>query len=104
MLASITHRATGIALTVGLGFLCVKLFIFGFFSADIFDALVGLTKNEIFRLLKFGFLWSIIFHLVTGVRHLIQDFGILYGLRSSRIVAASTFVLTTIYSLWFVYF
>ena len=104
MLASITHRATGIALTVGLAFLCLKLFIFGFFSSDVFDALVGLTKNEIFRLLKFGFLWSIMFHLITGVRHLLQDFGILYGLRSSRIVAVLTFLITTVYSIWFVYF
>ena len=76
MVTSILHRATGIALVAGLlamvwGLLALAA---GPERWEVFTACVGSSFGKI---ILFGFSWALAYHLLNGIRHLVQDAG--YG-------------------------
>ena len=74
MVTSILHRATGIVLAVGLLALVWGLLALAAGPerwAD-FAACVGSPFGQ---LLLFGFSWALAYHLLNGIRHLVQDAG-----------------------------
>ena len=77
MVLSISHRATGIALSVG-----TVLLVFWLVAAargpQAFDAFQGFLGSWFGLLLLFGWSVSLFYHLANGVRHLVWDTG--YGL------------------------
>ena len=86
MVTSILHRATGMALAVGLlgmvwGLLSLAT---GQVSWDLFTGCVGSVPG---KLVLFGFSWALAFHLVNGIRHLVQDAG--YGFAVPDFVRSS---------------
>jgi succinate dehydrogenase / fumarate reductase cytochrome b subunit len=86
MVTSILHRATGIVLVVGSlivtwGLLALAA---GPESWSIFTAF---TRSAIGFLILFGWSWSLAFHLLNGIRHLVQDAG--YGYKIDAFVRSS---------------
>jgi succinate dehydrogenase / fumarate reductase cytochrome b subunit len=74
MVTSILHRATGIALVAGaLGMVwgLVALAAGPASWAD-FTACVGSALGQV---VLFGFSWALAYHLLNGIRHLVQDAG-----------------------------
>ena len=74
MVTSILHRATGMALAAGLlamvwGLLALAA---GPQHWDTFAACAGSWCG---RVVLFGFSWALAFHLINGIRHLVQDAG-----------------------------
>lgn len=74
MVTSILHRATGVALIVG-----ALAMVYGLVSLasgperwDTFTACVGSLFGKI---ILFGFSWALAYHLLNGIRHLMQDAG-----------------------------
>ncbi|MGD8810767.1 MAG: succinate dehydrogenase, cytochrome b556 subunit [Gammaproteobacteria bacterium] len=75
MLLSITHRATGIALSVGALLLVCWLLAVASGPAAFADV-HGFMGSWIGRLLLFGWTWSLMYHLANGIRHLFWDAGV----------------------------
>lgn len=91
MLASITHRATGMALAAGLVLLAWWL-IAASTGPDAYAVFTTAAGNIIGQIILFGFLWSLCYHLLNGIRHLFWDIGYGFAVPTARITAAFVFV------------
>ena len=78
---SITHRATGIFLTLGALALCYWLLALAA-GPETYARLVAHLGAWYGRLLLAAFLFSLYFHLCNGVRHLFWDAGLGFELRT----------------------
>jgi succinate dehydrogenase / fumarate reductase, cytochrome b subunit len=102
---SITHRVTGIALSVG-----APLLVFWLIAAaagpQAYSAIQGILSSWFGLVLMFGWTFSFFFHLCNGIRHLVWDAG--YGFELHTIyasgwtVVAASMVLTA--AAWFTRF
>ena len=76
MTTSILHRATGIVLPIGL-----LAMVWGLLSLaagpDRWLAFTECVGSPLGMVILFGFSWALAFHLINGIRHLVQDAG--YG-------------------------
>ncbi len=73
-LLSITHRATGVVLSIGtLGLVCWLLAIAG--GASDYLAVQTFYASWFGKLLLFGWSYALFFHLCNGIRHLVWDVG-----------------------------
>ena len=91
MAASITHRATGIALAGGTLFL-VWWLIAAASGPDAYQIFARAAGHPVGEIVLFGLLWSLAFHLLNGVRHLAWDLGYGFKITTSRITAALVYV------------
>ncbi len=76
---SITHRMTGVALTVGTLLLVYWLVAIASGEAA-YDTAQGLIGSVLGRLLLFGWSVALFYHLCNGIRHLSWDAGFLLEL------------------------
>ncbi len=76
---SITHRMTGVALTVGTLLLIYWLVAIASGEAA-YDTAQGLIGSVLGRLLLFGWSVALFYHLCNGIRHLSWDAGFLLEL------------------------
>jgi succinate dehydrogenase / fumarate reductase cytochrome b subunit len=76
MLASIMHRATGMALSVGAIVLAWWLVSISN-GPEGYDSFMVYAAMPLGILVLFGFTWSFAFHFFNGIRHLAWDLG--YG-------------------------
>lgn len=100
MALSILHRATGVALSVGL-----IVFAWWLFAASSGTAahasFVAAIDSTIGRLVLLGWTYAFFFHLANGVRHLFWDAG--YGFERAQANASAWFVLFAAAALTIVY-
>ena len=96
MFFSIMHRMTGVIITVGVAFLCIKLMAFGFLDAHLFDTIYYYGKTVIFQLAKLIFAWALLVHYCLGIRHLIFDVGKFINLRGGRFSGYIAFTIATL--------
>ncbi|WP_305907998.1 succinate dehydrogenase, cytochrome b556 subunit [Methylomarinum sp. Ch1-1] len=73
-LMSISHRVTGVLLSIGLIFF-VYLVSMMASGEDAYQSLQGSLNTLVFKLIVWGFIYALFFHLCHGVRHLIWDSG-----------------------------
>ena len=86
MVTSILHRATGVALVAGmLGMTWGLLALAG--GPDRWAAFATCVGSPLGKLVLLGFSWALAFHLINGVRHLLQDAG--FGLATEDFVRSS---------------
>ena len=86
MVTSILHRATGIALAVGLlgmvwGLLALAA------GPERWTAFADCAGSLPGRIVLFGFSWALAYHLLNGIRHLVQDAG--YGYKVESFIRSS---------------
>ena len=99
MVTSILHRATGIALAAGmLGLVWGLVALAG---GEKSWAVFAACATSLFgRLVLFGFSWALAFHVINGVRHLVQDAGHGFAIpdfvRSSWISVVGSIVLVAV--------
>ena len=74
MLASITHRATGIALSFGALVLAWWLVSVSN-GPEGYDGFMAVALSPLGLVVLFGITWSLSFHLLNGIRHLAWDLG-----------------------------
>lgn len=74
MLMSIVHRITGAANYFGTAFLAAWLMAAALGRKQ-YDQTNALLSHPIGMLLVFGYTWSVVHHLLGGVRHLVWDTG-----------------------------
>ena len=71
---SITHRITGVMLSLGLIFFVYVVSTIDA-GADAYMDMQSLMNLWIFKLIYWVFIYALFFHLCHGVRHLIWDIG-----------------------------
>lgn len=74
MVTSILHRATGVALVVG-----ALAMVYGLVSLasgpERWEAFTACVGSGLGKIILFGFSWALAYHLLNGIRHLMQDAG-----------------------------
>jgi succinate dehydrogenase / fumarate reductase cytochrome b subunit len=73
-LVSITHRMTGVFLSMGLVLFVYVLFAIAAGEA-VYTSMQAFMSFWLFKLVYWGFIYALFFHLVHGIRHLIWDVG-----------------------------
>ena len=93
-IASIVHRITGIALFVCLLFLLAMLQM-SLKSEAGFEAFRSIVwANPIAKVVLIGLLFALVFHLVAGLRHLVQDTTLWMELPAGRASAFAAFAIS----------
>lgn len=97
MVTSILHRASGVALAFGTILLCLALVALAA-GPESFAQVRGFCASWIGLLLLFGWSWALSFHLLNGIRHLLQDIGLGFRIaqfvRNGWLATIGSFVLT----------
>ena len=98
-IVSITHRMTGVMLSVGLiFFVTIVSAVSG--GQETYTAMQEVMEIWLFRLVYWGFIYALFFHLCHGVRHLIWDSGESFDLETMDQFAVyelgASFVLTVV--------
>ena len=88
---SISHRATGIALSVG-ALLLILWLIAAALGPQAYSAVQGFLRSWLGLILMFVWTFSLFFHLCNGIRHLVWDAG--YGFELRTIYASGWTVVT----------
>ena len=71
---SITHRATGIALSFGI-ILLIAWILATAAGENYFKTVNSIITSWLGKLVLVGFTWALFYHLCNGVRHLFWDAG-----------------------------
>ena len=95
MAASITHRVTGVGLAFGTLFLAWWLCAAAT-GPDSYAVFAAASAHPAGQFVLFGFVLSLAFHLLNGVRHLAWDIGYGYALSTARITALIAFGLSVL--------
>lgn len=99
MVSSILHRATGVILSLG-----SLLLAWGFIAlasgAEAWADFTDVARSPLGFLVMFGWTWALAYHLLNGIRHLLQDMGIAVAVpafvKSAWISIVGSLVLTAI--------
>tara|TARA_B100001179_G_C18199196_1_gene236454 strand:- start:43 stop:459 length:417 start_codon:yes stop_codon:yes gene_type:complete len=97
MAMSILHRATGIALSIGLIAL-TWLLVAAASGPEKYDQFMEYATHPIGQLFLFGWTVALYFHLFSGVRHLVWDTGKLFNLRNAKIGGIAVLLATVIFT------
>ncbi len=99
MALSIVHRATGIALAVGL-LLIIWLLLALANGPESYATARAFCSSWLGLLLLFGWSWAVSFHLANGIRHLFWDVGKGYSIQQAKssgvVVVVFSLVLTAL--------
>lgn len=96
-LASITHRASGVILFVGLIFM-FWAFDVSLSSAEGFDNVKAtLQQSFLAKFVLWGMLSALAYHCLAGVKHLIMDMDIGVNLETGHLMSKSVFVLAAVF-------
>ena len=99
MVTSILHRATGIALAFGTILLCIALLALAS-GPEAFERVRAFCASWVGLLLLVGWTWALAFHLLNGIRHLLQDVGMGYSIaqfvRNGWLATIGSLVLTAL--------
>lgn len=93
MVMSILHRITGAANYFGTAFLAAWLMSAATGSKH-YETANALLSHPVGMLLAFGYSWSILHHMVGGVRHLIWDTGRGFSLPNVKALSWLTIILS----------
>ena len=80
---SISHRATGILLSVG-AVVMVWWLAAAAGSAEAYESFAGIAGSVIGQLFLFGWTFCLFYHLMNGIRHLVWDAGYCLELEQAR--------------------
>ena len=100
--SSILHRLSAVAIFV-LSLPMFGLLVFSLSSRSNFDIALLIFENLFFRTLFTAFVTAIFYHYISGIRHLVMDFGYWETLRAGRLSALATFISTGFFFLSFIF-
>ena len=94
-IASILHRITGVVLFAGIAYLLYLLQL-GLDSPAGFDEARRLIALPLGKLVLWGVLAMLVYHVVAGVKHLVLDFGVGESLQGGYLGALLTIVVSVV--------
>ena len=99
-LLSISHRISGVINLFSLILIFFWLLVLSF-GENNYESFLLVINSFIGKFFLIGFTWSMSFHLLSGIRHLIWDFGYGFEIKianiSGIIVIISSLILTVIF-------
>ena len=99
-LVSITHRISGVINLFALILIFYWLMILSF-GENNYESFLLIINSFFGKFVLIGFTWSMIFHLLSGIRHLAWDLGYGFEIKTANIsgiiVIISSLVLTIIF-------
>ena len=106
MTTSILHRASGVFLAIG-----ALVFVYGLVSLatskECWDGFLACITSPLGFVFLFAWSWAASYHLINGIRHLVQDAGFGFSIpdfvRSSMISIIGSLVLTVLIWLAVIY-
>ena len=100
--SSILHRISAVAIFV-LSLPMMGLLVFSLSSKTNYEISILFFENILFKSLFTLFTTAIFYHFVSGLRHLVMDFGYWETLNAGRSSAIATFVSTGLFFSYFLY-
>ena len=100
--SSILHRISAIAIFV-LSLPMMALLVFSLSSEANYEIILLLFENILFKSLFTLFVTAIFYHFISGLRHLVMDFGYWETLKAGRMSALATFISTGLFFFSFLY-
>ena len=97
-LASIAHRASGIVLFAGIGYL-LWLLDLSLSSQSGFADAQEVMAEPIPKLILVGVLAMLLYHLIAGIKHLLMDFHIGDSFAAASANSIASFVITAVLTL-----
>jgi succinate dehydrogenase / fumarate reductase cytochrome b subunit len=105
MVLSISHRITGVLLSIALIVLIYWLIALAD-GRDAYGIALGRLRSPLMQWLLLGWLFSFFFHFCNGIRHLAWDAGYGFERKQARasgwVVVISALALTALCALWIV--
>ncbi|GGC77920.1 succinate dehydrogenase, cytochrome b556 subunit [Marinobacter halophilus] len=102
-ITSILHRVSGIIIFVGVAFLLYGLDL-SLSGEDGYARVSELLDSFLAKLIIWGILSALLYHLVAGIKHLLMDMGIAEelesGLLASKITIVVSIVLIILAGVW----
>ncbi len=99
-LLSITHRISGVVNLLALIFIFFWLINLSLGESN-YELFLLIINNNFGKFILIGFTWSMSFHLLSGIRHLVWDLGYGFEIKTANIsgifVIIFSFVLTIIF-------
>ena len=99
-LLSISHRISGVINLFSLILIFLWLLILSL-GENNYESFLLVINSFIGKFFLIGFTWSMSFHLLSGIRHLIWDFGYGFEIKTANIsgivVIISSLILTVIF-------
>ncbi len=99
-LLSITHRISGVVNLLALILIFFWLVILSFGESN-YELFLLIINSFFGKFILIGFTWSMNFHLLSGIRHLVWDLGYGYEIKTANIsgiiVIISSLILTIIF-------
>src|SRR5437868_2975762 len=93
MATSITHRITGLGLSIGT-LLVAWWLVAVMMGPDIYGPFAAFAGSIFGQLILFGFVLSLAYHLCNGIRHLAWDLGYGFDLRTAHWTGILVYVLS----------
>ena len=99
-LVSITHRISGIINLIALILIFFWLLVLSF-SENNYELFLLIINSFFGKFILIGFTWTMTFHILSGIRHLVWDLGYGFEIKTANIsgiiVIISSLVLTIIF-------
>lgn len=94
-IVSILHRISGIVAFVGIAFLLYGLDL-SLSSPSGFNSAADVMAHPLAKLVVWGILSALAYHLVAGIRHLVMDMGVGETLEGGRLSSKITLVVSIV--------
>ena len=101
-ISSILHRISAVAIFV-LSLPMMWILVFSLSSEVNYQIIISLFENFFLKSLFSLFVTAIFYHFVSGLRHLVMDFGYWETLRAGRMSALATFVSSGLFFFSFIF-
>ena len=101
-ISSILHRISAVAIFV-LSLPMMWVLVFSLSSEANYQIIISLFENFFLKSLFSLFITAIFYHFVSGLRHLVMDFGYWETLRAGRLSALATFVSSGLFFFSFIF-
>ena len=98
---SISHRFTGVILSL-LSIIIPVFFILLSLGDEYFDLLIVVLNHFLVKLILYGIIFVVFYHLLNGIRHLFWDIGMGLSIRESYLSGYLVIVISIITTLFFI--
>ncbi len=98
---SISHRFTGVILSL-LSIIIPVFFILLSLGDEYFDLLIVVLNHFLVKLILYGIIFVIFYHLLNGIRHLFWDIGMGLSIKESYLSGYLVIIISIITTLFFI--
>jgi succinate dehydrogenase / fumarate reductase, cytochrome b subunit len=99
-LISITHRISGVINLLALILIFSWLLVLSFGESN-YELFLLMINSFIGKFILIGFSWSMSFHLLSGIRHLVWDFGYGFEIKTANITGMVVIIFSLILTIIF---